>query len=75
MANLALQKFRPGSSILPSSSFRPEPGQQAAELQIDTQNRLLKKFLESSNLYHPQTWARAPKTVLGQVAVTGKIVG
>ena len=40
MANLALQKFRPGSSILPSSSFRPEPGKQAAELQIDTQKRL-----------------------------------
>ena len=36
MANLALQKFRPGSSILPSSSIRPEPGKQAAELQIDT---------------------------------------
>ena len=33
MANLALQKFRPGSSILPSSSFRPEPGKQAAEPQ------------------------------------------
>ena len=40
MANLALQKFRPGSSILPSSSFRPEPGKQAAELHIDTQKRL-----------------------------------
>ena len=40
MANLALQKFRPGSSILPSSSFRPEHGKQAAELQIDTQKRL-----------------------------------
>ena len=40
MANLALQIFRPGSSILPSSSFRPEPGMQAAELQIDTQKRL-----------------------------------
>ena len=40
MANLSLQKFRPGSSILPGSSFRPEPGKQAAELQIDTQKRL-----------------------------------
>ena len=40
MANSALQKFRPGSSILPSSSFRPEPGKQAAELHIDTQKRL-----------------------------------
>ena len=39
MANLSLQKFRPGSSILPGSSFRPEPGKQAAELQIDTQKR------------------------------------
>ena len=40
MANLSLQKFRPGSSILPGSSFRPESGKQAAELQIDTQKRL-----------------------------------
>ena len=40
MANLSLQKFRLGSSILPGSSFRPEPGKQAAELQIDTQKRL-----------------------------------
>ena len=37
MANLSLQKFRPGSSTLPGSSFRPEPEKQDAELQIDTQ--------------------------------------
>ena len=41
MKNLALQKVRPGSSILLGSSFRLEPGMQSAELQINTQNRLL----------------------------------
>ena len=41
MENLALQKVRPGSSILLGSSFRLEPGMQSAELQINTQNRLL----------------------------------